>query len=453
MSDRPSKADVSSEASGARPSRVDSRTIEDVACTQCGCVCDDLAFVVENDGIVDSRGACGLAKPFYEAVGRTSGDSAYIDGRAVSFDAAIERAIELLGQAQAPIFYGLSRSSTAGQRAAIALADAIGGTIDTTASLCHGPSIIALQQTGESTSSLGEVRNRCDLVVFWRSDPLVTHPRHLERYSAMPAGQFVPRGRQDRTIVVVDGQRTTTADEADVFVPLEADRDFDALWTLRLLVAGTALAAGAETGAPLEALQGLAHRMKSCHSGVVFYGSGLSSRPLGHCNVGALFNLATDLNAYTRFYAHHMGVSGALTGADDVLCWQTGYPFAVNLTRGYPRSNPGEYSLDAVLERRETDLCVVVGSETLHRLSWAALEHLQRIPTIVFDYPQVESIVRPTVRFTTAVYGVHAPGTASRMDDVPIPLKAFLPRRNPTDDEILEALLDGLRANGRLQPV
>ncbi len=34
-------------------------------------------------------------------------------------------------------------------------------------------------------------------------------------------------------------------------------------------------------------------------------------------------------------------IFGDVTGADSVLCWQTGYPFSVNLGRGYPRYNPG----------------------------------------------------------------------------------------------------------------
>ena len=38
-------------------------------------------------------------------------------------------------------------------------------------------------------------------------------------------------------------------------------------------------------------------------------------------------------------------------GADNVLTWQTGYPFAVSLARGYPRFGPGEYTATDVLGR------------------------------------------------------------------------------------------------------
>jgi formylmethanofuran dehydrogenase subunit B len=54
-------------------------------------------------------------------------------------------------------------------------------------------------------------------------------------------------------------------------------------------------------------------------------------------------------------------------------------------------------------------------------------------------------MVPPTVRFTTAVYGVHQPGTAYRMDEIPIPLKVLLPTEYPSDGEVLTRLLARVR--------
>ena len=54
-------------------------------------------------------------------------------------------------------------------------------------------------------------RNRADLVIFWGSNPAESHPRHLTRYSTMPKGLFVPNGRKDRTVVVVDVRRSKSA--------------------------------------------------------------------------------------------------------------------------------------------------------------------------------------------------------------------------------------------------
>jgi formylmethanofuran dehydrogenase subunit B len=73
-------------------------------------------------------------------------------------------------------------------------------------------------------------------------------------------------------------------------------------------------------------------------------------------------------------------------------------------------------------------------------MSAAARKRLDEIPTIVLDHPTVESSIRPTSRFTTAVYGIHLPGTAYRMDEVPIPLRAVLPAKYLGDAEVLRLI-------------
>lgn len=416
----------------------------DSACTICGCVCDDLRLTVRDNRIVQAERACQLAEPWFLAQESRHPPVARIGGAAVSLTAAVQRAADILRTCRSPLIYGLSRSSTAGQRAAVRLADLAGATIDTTASRCHAPSIMALQQVGESTCSLGEIKNRADLIVFWGSNPLASHPRHFERYSVEAAGRLTPQGRRDRHVVVVDVKPTATTELADTFLRIEPGRDFELIWTLRCLLRGL-LDLPAETR--LTALVDLVQRLKACRYGIVFFGLGLTRNGVGHANVEALLRLVTDLNQFTRFSARRMRIPGDVAGADSVLCWQTGFPFSVNLARGYPRYNPGEYSANELLERGEVDACLLVGSEGLGGLSPAATERLRQLPLIVLDYPTVDCQLPPTVAFTTAVYGVHLPGTAYRMDEVPIPLRAMLTSDYPSDATVLREITDQLAAN------
>ncbi len=440
---------------------------EDVACTVCGCVCDDLKLTVENGRIVRAEGACDLAEPWFFSQDSRRPVVAEIAGKPATFEAAVARSAKILHATRSPLIYGLSRSSTQGQRQAVRLADALGANIDTTASLCHAPSIMALQQVGESTCSLGEISNRADLVIYWGSNPAVSHPRHMERYAAFPQGQFVPKGREGRTLVVVDVQPTETSEQADLFIQVEPGSDFDLLWTLRAMVNGILLPddpqirrmglpsrpnssrTGRESHPTGMVLWDLAERMKNCQCGVFFFGLGLTQQGVGHANVEALLRLVRDLNAFARFHARRMRVYGDVAGADTVLCWQTGFPFSVNLARGYPRYSPGEYSANDLLARGEVDACLLVGSEGIEPLSAASKEHLGNIPVIVLDYPQadipaLEQPLVPAVKFTTAVYGIHRPGTAYRMDEVPIPLRPVLECDYPSDDEVLAAILQAV---------
>ena len=428
----------------------------DVACTVCGCVCDDLTVRVEGGRATVASGGCPLADPWFPKQTEARPPVARINGQVAELADTVTAAANILKAARYPLIYGLSRSTTDGQRAAVALADRIGATIDTTASTGHAPSLLALQQVGESTCSLGEVKQRADLVIYWGSDPAVTHPRHRERYAPPRPG---------RTTVVVDVTETETARQADRFFRVEDGRDWEAFWNLRLMVGGRGAGrdltpqpplrggegepdpnggVGGFAGSPSpprggvgEGLPELASLLTACRFGIIFFGAGLTRGRLAHRTIEALLQLVTDLNRHTRFYARRMRRYGDVAGADSVLAWQTGYPFGVNLSAGYPRYNPGEFTGPEMLSRGEPDCCLLVGSDAVTDFPPAAVEHLKRIPVIALDSPGTVCPVPAAVNITTAVYGLHRPGTAYRMDEIPIPLRVLVPGDYPSDGEVL----------------
>lgn len=423
-------------------------TVANFACTACGCVCDDLRLTVSGNRIIRAERACQIAEPWLLRQNSLAGPAAEIAGQPVTVERALDESVRILRSAQYPLVYGLAQSNTEGQRAAVSLSERLGCVIDTTASVCHAPSVMAQQLVGKVTCTLGEVRNRADLVIFWGSDPLTTHPRHWERYSAYANGRYVPGGRHDRFVVVADTTRTASAEAADLFIPIDPGRHFDALFSLRALVRG-AIPHGREClGAPRNLLAVLAQRMKQSRFGAMFFGVDLARGDCGHCNVQALLLLVTDLNAWGRWCAMRMRVQGNVVGADSVLTWQTSYPFAVDMSRGYPRYNPGEFSVHGLLQRKEVDACLLVGSETLGWLPEAAIDHLRAIPTVVLDPPDRTAPLSAAVRFRTATAGVHVGGTAYRMDSVPVQLRAALAKTHPSDAEILQGIERGLTSTG-----
>ena len=65
---------------------------------------------------------------------------------------------------------------------------------------------------------------------------------------------------------------------------------------------------------------------------------------------------------------------------------------------------------------------------------------MNRIPTIVLD-PKVTHTSRlARVHITTSVAGINAPGTAYRMDEIPLPLKPALKSPYPTGEEVVRRI-------------
>ena len=417
--------------------------VEDVTCTFCGCLCDDITLKVEGNRITAARNACTLGETWFFEDRSEPDVVCWIDGEPSALEDGIERAARILADAKYPLVHGLCHTTSQAQRVAVSIGDLIGGCVDTSSRPAHGAHTLALQEIGEVTCTLGEVKNRGDLIVFWGCDPALSHPRHLSRYSLEPRGTFLPRGRADRYCVVVDVNETRTAKLADQFLPIKAGAQFEALWALRALIKGVELDPAqieAETGVSLSAWQDLVDRMKRARYGVNFFDPSSTSSVEAHLSCHAMFALTRDMNAHTRFVCVPLGGRGNRAGAENVLTWQTGYPWGVNLAHGYPRFNPCDYVTTPILERGEADAALIIAGDPMSYLGDKAREQLNRIPTIVLDSGTTATTRVATIVFHTATSGINTPGTVYRADGVPIPLRAAVFSPRPTDEAILKKI-------------
>lgn len=301
---------------------------------------------------------------------------------------------------------------------------------------------------------MGEVKNRADLLIYWGGNPAECHPRHFTKYTLTQKGKFVPNGRKGRTMVLVDIRETPSAKAADLFLQVKPTKDFEVLTVLRALIKGQRVNAEAvaETGLPLEKLQELVDLMKNCKFGVMFFGMGLSMTRGKHMNSAALLALAAEMNMFTKFVAMPMRGHGNVTGGDVIMRWTTGYPFGVNLCRGYPRFNPGEFSTVDLLLRGDADAALILGADPGATMPQPAIDHLARIPTITLD-PKVTHTSRISrVHITTAATGISAPGTVYRMDEIPLPLKPVLKSPYPSDEEVMHRIYQAVAKKPPLVP-
>jgi formylmethanofuran dehydrogenase subunit B len=337
---------------------------------------------------------------------------ATVDGRTASLDEAVDAAAAILRRARAPLVYGLGRTSCEAQRRAVALAEAIGATV---APVGGGAASAAYRAIGSSTATFGEIRDRAELVVIWRADPVVANPRLLERLRLERAT------RGSRALVVVDAQRTATAEEADAFVELDAADDFEALWTLRALVTSAPLDDDRASAPPLD---DLAHRLSGARHLALLYGDEVEAL--------ALFSLVRDLARDRHAVTLGLRRDANGRGAEDVLAWQTGLPAAVSFARGHPRE---ELGAAALLERGEVDAALVVAADPLE-----LLPALRELPLVVVDALATATSQAARVAFATAADGIEVPGTVHRMDGVPVPLRAPLAAERPSVEDVLAGI-------------
>jgi formylmethanofuran dehydrogenase subunit B len=392
-------------------------------------LCDDITAVVGDDGGLERLvRTCPLGDAWFAERTGPVPPLARVDGGEAELDRALDEAAAILAGARAPLVYGLGQASCEAQRAAVALAEAIGAVIDPAGPLLDGASGLAYQARGASTATLGEVRDRAEIVVVWRADPVATHPRLLERLRLPGEG---------RALVVVDERRTATA-AAGTFVELPADRDVEALSTLRAHVRELPIARTAE----LEPLGDLAARLRGSRHVAILH------HVRGHLEALALNALVRDLCRVTHAVTVTLRHEGNAAGAEDVLAWQTGYPAAVSFAGGHPRSSPGELSAAAVLERGDADAALVVGSDPLEHLPAQAAERLRTIPVVSIDARSTATADAARVAFTTAAAGVHTAGVAHRLDGVPVPLRAVLRSSRPSDEDVLAAIAERVARAG-----
>jgi formylmethanofuran dehydrogenase subunit B len=166
-----SDASTMSGAPGTEPPAAENLPAEsearDVTCVACGCLCDDLTVRVRDGRVSDIEGACEAGRDWFLSHGSEEDiPEACVEGRPAGREDALARAGEILDCAKAPVVLGLNHTSTESAAAALRLADRIGAVADSDVGGVGPTNSLAVQRIGLVSATLGEVRNRADLVVF-----------------------------------------------------------------------------------------------------------------------------------------------------------------------------------------------------------------------------------------------------------------------------------------------
>lgn len=423
---------------------------KNIMCAVCGAVCDDIEVDLTGEEI-KVYNACKLGEAkFHELRSRDRITNPLMDGGAAGWDKALAKSAQILKSAKHPIIFLGSEISTEAVGVGIEIAEHLGGVVDSHPTICHGPTVMGIQEAGLPTATLGEVKNRADLIIYWGANPMESHLRHMSRYSIFPRGYFRREGMKERTVVVVDPRKTPTTKLADLHVRVEPNKDYELLSAIGSILRGCDITEDVG-GVDTDTIHRLAEMMKNCKFGVIFIGLGLASSVGKYRNLEKAMKVVRYINKFTRFILLPNLGHGNVSGFLQAMTWQSGFPFGVDYSRGYPRYNPGEFTTVDLLRNGEVDAMLIVAADLATSLPRDVVEFMGEIPTVSIDIAPCPTTLISDVVLPGVIMGMESGGTIYRMDHVPLALRKFTePPFNFTesDEDTLKQLFKKIKELG-----
>jgi formylmethanofuran dehydrogenase subunit B len=276
---------------------------------------------------------------------------ARIDGRAATVEAAVAEAARLLGASRLPLIAGLA-TDVAGARAAIALAERLGGVIDHMHSDALLRDLDVMREAGVMVTTINEARLRADTLLVIGAGPLA-RPELARELLARPTAPEIGDIKR-RVLWLCPGRGNATAIPADVDVR-KIDHGAEELPVL--LAALRARIAGRSLSRPpiaAKTLDALAADLQAARFGVAVW----SAAELDPLAIEMLCGLVDDLNARTRFSGLAVPPADNAAGVLQVCGWTTGLPVRTGFGRGRPEHDPWRFDASRLIASREAD-CVV----------------------------------------------------------------------------------------------
>jgi len=410
--------------------------LEGVTCPCCSLLHDDLVIEQTGNHLKVFGSACPRARAAIEKPAKKL--QPRIEGKPVSLDAAIDGAADILGRSQQPLFAGLG-TDVAGMRAVVALAAAAHGAMDHMHGQALSNNYRVLQSRGWMTTTLTEIRNRADLVLFIGTDASNTFGFY-ERAIWPQHTMFDPKPKDRQLVYLGNGLK-----------PAKAPAAGKARKSQHLKCAPAAL--GEVTGAlnalvneqpvndkvaglKLGDLQKLVDQLRNAKYSVIVWAPGELPEDNGEQIIESICNLIESLNATTRSSGFILGGDNAATTAANVTAWLTGYPLRVSFAKGYPEYDPVAYSTANMLESGAADSLVWLSTLDADNRMPAA-----DIPSVVIADSDKAFGNEPDVFIPAGIPGVDHTGVLIRADSVvSLPLQKLRDGNYPAAAEILRAI-------------
>jgi len=414
-----------------------------IACPFCGLCCDDLTIRSEPEQLTVEANGCPLSeRGFSQSL--DSGDTNQqprSQGHACSLNEAVAHAADLLRDARLPLFGGLG-TDVAGARAALRLADRTGAVLDHMNSAVMLRNLLAVQDSGWMTATLGEVRNRVDLLLIFGSDIEKHAPRFYQRFFNNAESMF-GQDTAVRELIMIGSDADASSAPGDAHITsirCPTDRLGDVAMTLRALQQGRPLQAEDVAGIRVAQLREVVARLADAHYGVIAWATAELDFPHAELAVQAFSGLVKDLNATTRCSGLPLGGNNGDYTFSQVATWQAGFPTRFSLASGCPHFDPIQYNWKRLLESNEADLLLWISAFDAQRTPPSG-----NTPGIVLGRAGMQCEIEPEVFIPVATPGLDHAGHIYRCDSVvALPLRRVRVSGLPEVSTVLRAIMESL---------
>ena len=417
------------------------KLLKEITCPFCSLLCDDLEISCQQERLKVSANGCPIAVTGFEY--KIADIAPHIHGEACTLEQAIEHAARILSNARHPLISGLG-TDVAGSRAAIHLAESVGAILDHEKSDGAIRNILVLQSGGWIMTTLAELKNRADLVVFIGTDLSNNYPRFYERFIWNQSSLAGLKSNSRELIYIGKGLNTgagiNPAGVKPTVINSDSNNLLEYITVIRAMLKGMPVRAEQISHNKLAMLRKVAEQILSAEYGVFVWAPGELTEPHAELLIQSICEMVKELNKSGRYAGLSIGGGNGGITFQSVCAWQSGYPGRVSYANGYPEYNPYHLSTRETLTKSEADALLWISS-----LDGKLKPPKTTIPSIVLSRPSRRQALDAEVYIPVGTPGLDQSGNMFRTDSiVNLPLKQLRQSQYMSVSTILNSIRQAL---------
>ncbi len=426
-----------------------------IPCSGCSLLCDDI--LIRSDGLFIDQivGACKKGKERFDQITSKNRilhplikkDGEYIK---TNWDEALNKTVELIKNSKNPILYGFSNSSCEAQLKGIQLAKKIDGFIDSNSTICQGKILNASNHSNLTLTTLSEIINKADLLIFWGFNAAESIPRLLNKI-LFSRGKFRMTGREIKTLIIIDPVQTSSfgvMGVRDLALLIEPGKDLELIRILKEeCCIEDSMPSNGIAGLDKDDLKRLLLNLREAENSVIFIGQGVISSPSSDEIIKELLELVELIEEKQQKGRTSVIMAGGhynMAGFDQVSLSSTGTNQNLQFSNG--QLVDSQETIISKINKEDFDCSIIVGTDPISHFPKDLSKKLVSKPIIVIDNHKSAITKMADIILPTAITGIECEGLAYRLDHVPIQLQKLVnpPSNILSDEALLEKIIMNL---------